>query len=63
MVNTTTFRFLLYVHASGSDLRLYDGSDLSIDEMVGPDAASVVGPCRGLTVLQYSVVCTVDVES
>ena len=32
------------MHAGRSDFRLYDGSDLSFDEMIGADALAVVRP-------------------
>ena len=56
------FSFSLCLHASGSDFRLYDGSDLKIYLMMrwwGPDALPVCWAHRGLPVgfllLRYSV--------
>ena len=54
--------FSLYLHASGSYFRLYDGSDLKtylLMRWLGPDALAVLEPNVGLSVgfilLWYSV--------
>ena len=59
--------FPLLLHAGGSDLRLYDGSDLKtylLMRWYGPDALAVCRDHRGLPVefllLRYSVLFTVE---
>ena len=56
-----------YLHAGGSDFRLYDGSDLKTYLLMrwwGPDALAVCLAHRGLPVgfplLQYSVLFAVE---
>ena len=53
----------LYLHAGGSDIRLYDSSDLLIDEMVGARYFGCLSGPSGLPVgfllLGYSVLFTV----
>ena len=57
--------FPLYLHAGGSDFRLYDGSDLKTYLLMrwwGPDALAVcrthLGLPVGILLLQYSVLFT-----
>ena len=47
--------FALYLHASMSDFRLYDGSDLSIDEIVG---ACCFGFCQAPGVYLLDCFCS-----
>ena len=62
-ITVGNFAFLFKLHASVSEFRLYDGSnlkkDLSIDEMVKPVALAVCQAHRGLPVgfllFRYSV--------